>query len=367
MTASVSVIGAGTAGLIAAKRLSELGVRTMVYDQKHRLGHPARASGILSIKGLASLGIDPVPSMTNTLRGAILHAGGKSMKITAEKPVAHVLDRIRLNEYCRDEAERAGAEIETGRRIGGQTFDELSKKGIIIGADGAVSATANHFLMGPIKRFSVTYKAEYNISVDDPESVDLFFDNIRYHGLFAWLCPNSKDILEVGVGVDSAAGNGKRAFDHFIRQKEVSAILGSGKRVSETASIIPMSMRNRIVDQKNRVLLVGDSAGQVKETTGGGIIFGGNAALIAADTINRHIRSGSSLDDYRKEYMRRFGMEMKIHSLISRFYTSMDPKRLAMMISFMEATGLQNFLGEHGDMDMPSTMIKRFFLRGLAN
>ncbi len=58
--------------------------------------------------------------------------------------------------------------------------------------------------------------------------------------------------------------------------------------LSSYASIIPVQARERIVDEKEEVLLVGDAAGQVKPTTGGGIVFGGNGAILAAQ---RHIRA----------------------------------------------------------------------------
>ena len=53
----VAIIGAGTSGLIAAKRLAALGIETAVYEQKHRLGYPPKASGIDSLyPGLTASG-----------------------------------------------------------------------------------------------------------------------------------------------------------------------------------------------------------------------------------------------------------------------------------------------------------------------
>ncbi|MDE1851524.1 MAG: NAD(P)/FAD-dependent oxidoreductase [Candidatus Micrarchaeota archaeon] len=365
MIGNVSIVGAGTAGLIAAKALSRHGIRTTVYDQKHRLGRPPRASGILSIKGLGSLGIEYSRAVTNTLSGARIHAGGQTVSIKSKEPIAHVLDRPELNEICREEAESAGALVITGQRISGHALDRMSGSGILIGADGAVSSVAGHFSMGPIGRHALTYKAEYEVSSNDG-MVDLFFDS-AYKGLFAWLCPNSNDILEVGVGVDSRYGNGKRAFEHFIRSKDVAGIIGYSKPVSEGASMIPMSMRHRIVDESRGVLLVGDAAGQVKATTGGGIIFGGNAALIAAETIKRHMEEGASLKDYEDIFSRRYGMEMALHRAISAVYSNSGPGTIGLGLRMMRTIGLDRFLGDYGDMDMPSLMIKRFFLRGLSN
>lgn len=365
MVSKVSIVGAGTAGLIAAKALSKSGIKTVVYDQKQRPGHPIHASGILSIKGLDSLGVGYSSTLTNTLYGARIHAGGQTISIRSREPIAHVLDRPGLNEVCRKEAEEHGAEIVTGRRVAGHELDRMNSSGILIGADGAVSSVASHFSMGAIGTHALTYKAEYEVSSNDG-MVDLFFDS-AYRGLFAWLCPNSNDILEVGVGVDSRHGNGRRAFEHFTRRDEIAPILGNAKMLTEGASMIPMSMRERIVDGRRRVLLVGDAAGQVKATTGGGIIFGGNAALIAADTIKRHVADGTNLNRYKDAFNAKLGKEMALHRLMSKAYSSAGPRMLGIGLTAMRILGIDRFLGDYGDMDMPSLMIKRFFLRGLSN
>ena len=266
----VRIVGAATAGLIVAKRLASHGVDTFVYDQKQILGAPARASGILSVVGLSTLGIDYSGGITNTLYGANFHAGKKIMRVVSQKPVARVLDRQKLNEICRGEAVKEGAVIETGRRISASDLDGMHDSGVVIGADGAISTVAKRFGLGKIKRLSLTYKAEFNVDAPDPKIVDLFFDNVKYKGLFAWLAPNAKDILEVGVGIDSGAGNAKAVFERFLEEPDVKELIGGRRPITQGASIIPMSLRERFVDDKDKVLLVGDAAGQVKPTTGGG-------------------------------------------------------------------------------------------------
>ncbi|HUB92495.1 MAG TPA: NAD(P)/FAD-dependent oxidoreductase [Candidatus Saccharimonadales bacterium] len=362
MKDGVAIIGAGTAGLIAAKALAGLGVQATVYDQKRVLGKPVRASGILSIKGLEELGIDYRRAVTNTLYGARIHAGGRSFTIRAGREVAHVLDRKELNDLCHDEAVAGGAEVVLGERINGQRLEELSGSGIIVGADGAVSEVARHFGMGGIRNYVITYKAEFELAPEDPGLVDLFFDNRVSRGLFGWFSPNSKDLLEVGIGLDSRNGNAKSAFKAFVSGPYVSGILGSSKMVTEGASIIPMGLRRRIVDEKRRVLLVGDAAGQVKPSTGGGIIFGGNAAIMAAGTIKRHIDGGSALSDYEAAYNRKYWIDTALHSLANSVYSRLGSRSLGLAIDVLNAVGIDSFLGRYGDMDMPSMILRNALL-----
>ncbi len=366
MRYSISVIGAGTSGLIAARRLGELGFASTVYDQKPVLGVPVRASGILSIAGMQGLGMDYAGCVTNTLYGANIHAGGRTMRIESKEPVARVLDRKRLNEVCHDDAVRSGAKVLTRRRITGGELDSMAEKGTVIGADGAVSSVAKHFGFGEIGKFALTYKAEFEVEAEESGMVDLFFDSNEYRGLFAWMCPNRKDLLEVGLGLHSGAGNAKVAFDRFIRKSPVADLIGGRRPVSEGASIIPMAMRRSIVDEKRRVVLVGDAAGQVKPTTGGGIIFGGNGALLAAKAIAGNLTVGSALSNYETEFKKAYGLDLRLHSVINHIYSRTGPSSMGRMISAMNALGVDRFLSTYGDMDRPTLVLKRFFLRSLA-
>lgn len=362
----ISIVGAGSSGLIAAKRLGELGFEATVYDQKPVLGLPVRASGILSLTGLKGLGIDYSGCITNVLHGANIHSGGKTMKIKARDAIANVLDRKRLNDACREQAEEAGAKVITGKRVSGAMLDEFSGRGIVVGADGAISSVARHFGLGEIKRLALTYKAEFDVRAPDSGIVDLFFDNKEYAGLFAWLCPNEKDLLEVGVGICSRHGNAKSAFDRFIRTDYVRGLVGGRRPVTEGASIIPMSLRSSMADERRRVVLVGDAAGQVKPTTGGGIIFGGNGALMAADTISRYIGGKAHLSDYERNFKKKYGLDLKLHSVINGVYSSLGPSAIGNILVLLTALGIDGFLGTYGDMDSPSLVLKRFFLRSLA-
>lgn len=362
----MSIIGAGTAGLIAAKELAESGISTTVYDQRREPGYPIYASGILSIKGLESLGMNYRQAITNTLWGANIHSGGKTMAIMSKQPIAHVLDRREMNKIFLNSAERKGAHVVLGKRKDGRDFEDMRKNSVIVGADGAVSTVAKHFGMGKIKSYVLTYKAEYNIKVPDPRMVDLYFDNKKYPNLFAWTCPNASDLLEVGIGVDPYFKNAHHVYNIFAKGKEMTALIGRDRPVREGASIIPMGLREKLVDEKNGVVLIGDAAGQVKPTTGGGIIFGGNAARMAASAIKNHVVRGAKLSVYEKSFKKKFGKELAIHSAINKTYSAMGPGAMGAAISLLNVFGFHRFLGRYGDMDMPSVVIKRFFLRGLA-
>lgn len=366
MRKKLAVIGAGTAGLIAAKRAAELGVDTTVYEQKPRKGARVNASGIISLSGLNALGIDYGSAVTNRLAGADIHAGGRVLSVRADGIIANVLDRMKLNEICHDEATAGGAQMRMGQRVGASELEELAQDSVMIGADGVVSSVARHFSMGRIRRHVLTYKQEFNVDIKDPEIVNLFFDNTLAPGLFGWTCPNSIDILEVGIGVDSRFGNSARAMSAFLKRKEIADMIDGGKSLGGGASMIPMSLRERISDKRG-AMLVGDAAGQVKATTGGGIVFGGHGGRLAAEITAEHMASGVAITDYSRRYVSRYGRDLALHSVINRFYSGISTESLGRMIALAKFLGAEGFLHKYGDMDKPSLMVKRFFLRALSD
>ena len=74
------------------------------------------------------------------------------------------------------------------------------------------------------------------------------------------------------------------------------------------AGLIPV-YDQRKATQKNNLYLIGDAAGQVKATTGGGLVPGIKAALICAESIRNRT-------NYHKAWKKSLGKELMTHLLI---------------------------------------------------
>jgi flavin-dependent dehydrogenase len=271
-----------------------------------------------------------------------------------------VLDRLKLNEICMEEAEKNGARLELGDRLDGETLDKIHKDSIIIGADGVPSLVASHFHFPPIGRHVLTYRAEYDYHSEDTRFAELYFDRKITPGFFAWIVPESNGITEIAVGVDSRYGNSKAAFEKFMQTQKAMEVALHSKQINGAASIIPLSLRKRFVNESEEVLLVGDAAGQTKSSTGGGIIFGGSAAIIAAKVVAAHIRNGLPLASYERKWRREFSKENRLHEASRRIYSSAG---FGTMLRIMKHLGIESILSAYGDMDKPTKIVKNMLLR----
>jgi digeranylgeranylglycerophospholipid reductase len=369
MDKKVTIVGAGVVGLTLAKELALNGIDVVVHDsKKHVYDGAGKASGIFSITGLGRIGIDPKSAIVNRLDGAVLHAGKERLKIKSGETKAYVVDRGKLAEICKKLAEDAGAKVILGSKLGKAELREIAgdSSNILVGADGAVSNVASAFEFPKINEYVLTYKAEYSHAhIDDPAMAGLFFSNEIAYRFFGWSCPYSDEKIEIGIGIsDRAKISSTAAFSKFLHSGMLDNTIKGAEKLNGYASIIPLSARKSTV--KGNVMLVGDAAGQVKATTGGGIIFGCSCAKILAHVVKSNIEHGKPLAAYDKEWRRRYSLDLKMHDFLHNYYSNLKVSNLEVFLKISKIFGAEGFFSKYGDMDRPSLMLKRFFFRGLA-
>ncbi len=363
MEKEVAIVGGGVVGLVMAKELAKSGVPTTVYEARARIGEGAnKASGIVSVGGLDSMGIDYSGAVINSLDGAVLYAGKERLNIKAKETKAYVLNREMLAQLCAKEAVAEGVKIVLGTKVGKDMLSELSKEKIVVGADGVISNVASNFGFPKISNYVLTYKAEYErASIHDQHSCEVFFSDASKK-FFGWTVPHSSSVLEVGVGEwMQSRRNSLSVFNTFITNPSASKGLRGANKISGLASMIPLQARKTTV--KGNVLLVGDAAGQVKATTGGGIVFGTLCGRTAAEAIINHIRKGAPLSLYEKMWRRKYGLDLGMHRMIHSYYSSVGPNGSELLFRLAKIFGIEGFLSRYGDMDSPSKIVKRIFAR----
>ncbi len=362
--ANVIIIGGGVVGLSLARELAALGVHPEVYERKRDVAHgAAKASGIVSVRGLESSGMPYSGSIINRLYGADLYARGRVLRIRAAKTQAYLLDRAMLAQACERAARDAGARIRKGSALSRRAIEKLisDPENIVVGADGAVSTVASAARFPPIRRYVLTYKVEYSgAHVANTGVVGLLFSKSIAPGLFGWYAPHSASTLELGVGVEAGARfTSAAAFSSLIAGSPFGGMVAGAKRANGFASMIPLAARRTTV--RRNVLLVGDAAGHVKATTGGGIVFGVACAKEAARAIADHIHAGKPLARYEHMWRSKYGRELAAHGMLHSIYSNAGDAGMEAVLLTSALLGMEGFLSRYGDMDRPLLTLRRFF------
>ena len=100
--------------------------------------------------------------------------------------------------------------------------------------------------------------------------------------------------------------------------------------------------------------MVGDAAGQVKPTTGGGVYFGLLSAGIAVDTLHRGLTndtlSARGLADYERKWRRKLGKELEIDCYARKFYERLSDQRVDRIFDVIKSHGIDESLLKADDL-----------------
>ena len=121
----------------------------------------------------------------------------------------------------------------------------------------------------------------------DPAMVEVWFGEETAPGFFAWVIPTYEG--QARVGLAARGGDPTRLLARFIK-KRFNASYPS-PRAGQVLVDGPVSRTSF-----PGMLLVGDAAGHVKPTTGGGVVLGGLCAIEAGKVASKALESGDISD-----------------------------------------------------------------------
>jgi digeranylgeranylglycerophospholipid reductase len=345
----VIVVGAGPAGSQIACELASAGYSVAVFEEKGAPGIDACCTGIISTECFQSLGLGRDLILNEVRSVRFFFPSGKYLRFQTEKPQAYVINRLILDKLLTSRAESQGARyffscpvVDIIPAKDGMRAEAL-RSGVKQAFGARVVVLANGFKpmlpaklgLGEIKSFLVGAQAE--IEVKGVEEFEVYFGHKVAPGGFAWLVPIPGNRAYVGL-----LAKGKARI-HL--QKLLGSLFEQGRVASSEAAIeqklIPISPLPR--SHADRLVVVGDAAGQVKPTTGGGIYFGHIGAKLAAGVLAEALSSGnltaSHLSRYQSEWRARMGREISRGRWARWAYAKLTDRQIEEIFSVLNANG----------------------------
>jgi len=363
------VIGAGPAGLIAAYEIAKEGHDVVVLEEHKSVGEPVHCAGLLSLSGLKSIGLEPPQStIQNQVKGArIFSPNGNFIEIERGKREAYVIDRAQFDNWLAERAADNGATLLTqtrvsqliqkkqrvvGVRIGNE--DRKLEATIVINSEGVNCVLSSSAGMPTVARKSKLPAYQYEITgveIDD-DLVEMYYGRDTAPGFFAWIIPLGENSARVGL---ASRTHSKQRLQNFIRHNRiVEDKIGKSSIIKGFGGIVHVGLPVKRT-WKTGLLTVGDAAGQVKATTGGGVIMGGIAARIAG-MVSSKILTESLTEEreyhaYEQLWRGQILNELRIMYLAQRGLTSLSDKGLNTLIRNINDLDLVSIVREEGDMD----------------
>jgi geranylgeranyl reductase family protein len=350
----VIVVGGGPGGLLTATLLAQRGFDVALLEEHAATGLPVHCTGVLATEAFDEFDV-PREAVLNTLATArFFSPSGLSISYTTPTTEALVVDRALFDRGLYERAVAAGADVRLGARVqgieAGATEVSVRTGSTAMRARACVLACganyALHRQLGLGRPTSYLKSAQLELRADRPGDVEVHFGQEVAPKGFAWLVPvrrGAEQYARVGLMCDGDAAT------HFRRFAASAAVpwqlalpRGDWSALTPRQKMLPLAPLDRTY--ADRVLAVGDAAGLVKATTGGGIYYSLVSAGIAADVLGhalgRDALDARALSRYETEWKRRLGAELKAQHSLRALAERMDDDDIDALFDLAQTNGV---------------------------
>ncbi len=353
----IIVVGAGPPGSQTAYRLAQRGYRVAVFEAKEGIGSKVCCTGIVSRECFELFSPDGSALLRKTNSAKFFVPSGRYLRIEKDTVQAYIIDRATFDMTLARRAREAGAKYFLGSRVtelivdGGSCQVGIDRKGqteifqakALVIACGFRSTFPQRLGMGKITNFVLGAQSEVSTKLTE---VEIYFDVKLALGGFGWLVPTSNGRGLVGV---------MSKHDAYSAVTRLLAKLSAeGKISSDSYEIrqkaIPLGCLPR--SYGDRVIIVGEAAGQVKPTTGGGIYFGLLGADAAADTLHHGFLVGDlssrQLSRYQKRWRAELGANISLGLWARMIYERLSPGQMERIFDTIASDNFHELLLQRG-------------------
>jgi geranylgeranyl reductase family protein len=321
------VIGGGPAGLHAAARLAAEGIGVELFEEHEAIGEPVHCTGVLAREAFERFGV-PRGSILNDLTTVHFHPpSGQVIEYSPAEIEAVVIDRVGFDRQLAQRAADLGVIIRRAR----VTKVDVDSAGVTVAggeivvrarvcvlACGASYALHRRLELGRPRLVLQSAQAELPAGRIGP--VEVHFGSAAAPGGFAWAVPVRRgDRHSVRIGV-MCASDARRYFRRMVERVSGRWNIRAGECCAPRHKVLPLGPIGRTT--RDRVVAVGDAAGLVKPTTGGGIYYSLLSAELAAETLlpalARDALSADRLSGYERAWRDQIGSELRWQTILRR-------------------------------------------------
>jgi digeranylgeranylglycerophospholipid reductase len=345
------IVGAGPAGLLAARRIAAKGFSALILEKDRDLGTRTCAEAV-SISVFETAEIPKTASViSNNVDGAIVYPPDetKCIKISGGSYKGFILNKPLFLYALASKAAAAGAELEMRSEVkeilteGGKPYEvvyeqrgETKRVGFkaLIGSDGVGSLVARTCGFG-LEGYEIIPTIQYvmvNCNIPEQGLIRLYMGNDVAPLGYAWVFNKNENVANVGIGVRGKPAKGY--LDKFVSSHP--DFFRDAKVVKEGGGGVPVGGQvSEVV--KGNVLICGDSAGQVIPITGGGIRTSMAAGSIAGSAVAEALEANDMglLHSYPEKYGEYWGSRIQKSLRVLKALDKLNDEELNLFASMI--------------------------------
>jgi digeranylgeranylglycerophospholipid reductase len=333
----VVVIGGGPIGSFTAGRLVAEGYKVLVLEKKRRAGEYVCCTGIVGMECVQRFNIEEKLIIRKVDGAALYPPSREELIIKRPTPQACILDRVGLDIDMAEKAQSAGAEYSFDSRATDVAIDqdgvtisvskpneqkEIRARAVVI-ATGFTPPFLRRIGLGGFEDYCVG--AQVEVETRDAENVEVYFGEPA-PGFFGWIVPTQSPMARIGLLMRKTPGI---YLTKWLKELKNQGRIAS-HRVEMSYGAIPLRPLTQTYGE--RLLVVGDAAGQVKPTSGGGIYYGLIGGEIAVNTLHRAFGEGDlslkRLARYERGWKKQLGRELTVGYWARKIFERLNEKQI---------------------------------------
>jgi digeranylgeranylglycerophospholipid reductase len=364
----VIVVGGGPSGLRAAGRLAASGLAVRVLEKKPAVGANVLCTGIVGREVFDEFGLDRGSVLEEIRTVRLVSPFSTVLTYEHPRPFACVVDRERFDGALAAAAIASGAEVSCGSHVDDIAVDGDGVRVTFRGADGsrsrqtaAVAVLATGIDFGLQKKLGLGAPRDFlngaQVERDAPgaDTTTLFFGRDVAPGAFAWSVPSGPGRARVGL---LTKADPKARLEKLLAANFGDAAGGPGAPAIRTKPVA-QGLLSRTFGE--RVLAVGEAAGQTKTTTGGGISYGLACADLAAAAVrecfDRSSFAPADLAPYERRWKALLRKEIVVGHTTRRMCARLSDGRVESIFQLAATDGIVPIIREKADFDWHSGLI----------
>lgn len=317
----VVIIGGGPAGLYAGARLAAAGFRITLLEEHPATGEPVHCTGVLAAEVFDEFKLSRRSLLNELTTARFWSPAGHQVTYSGGRVEAVVIDRHAFDQDLCEAALQAGVSVEQGARATRVQIDndgvrvktamgEIRARVVVL-ACGANYALHRQVGLGMPRLFLHT--AQIELPARHLGDVELHFGSEIAPKGFGWVVPvirRQQLCARVGVMCENDA---PRYFDRLAARVGERWAIDRGDIGRPRQKMLPLAPLSRT--HGDRLVAIGDAAGLVKPTTGGGIYYSLVSAGLAADVLtgalSKNDLSAARLAPYERGWREKLSAEFQ--------------------------------------------------------
>lgn len=368
------VIGAGPIGIYASLKFAQAGLSVLALEEDACIGKPRFCTGLIGKEAFDRFDL-PKEAIENEFNSAWINSplGFKTCLKTKNSQV-YVTDRTKFDQGLYLRAVKAGVKFLMNCHCQGLKIDHNYVQGDIrfdgshikVRSEMAILATGIkynlHRLIGFRAPANFLDCSQVQICGVLGDNIEIFLGNRVAPHSFAWSVPLKGNKLRIGISTLQNSPLFLKSFLNYLKSKGQI-----NKSLSTEIMRRPIPLEPIKNTYNDRILVVGDAAGQVKPTTGGGIYFGLLCADLAAETVSGAFKKKNFKAIYLRHYETAWKKEIEFDMTMSIYFrkllTNFNDTQIEKLVRFLSEEPIQQLIEKYADFNHHGRFIKELIKR----